>query len=104
MSDEESAKEEAKKNIQDGFLGYSNAEVVVKLSGWDASFSKSVSQASLSALKHLILSDKNLTGALLLYSILFSFSVIFHFFETFLVRREKERLRKTNDRMDYTYT
>lgn len=67
VTDEESAKEEAKRNIQDGFLGYSNAEVVVKLGGWDASFSKSVSQATLSALKRLILSDINLTGKKSLY-------------------------------------
>ncbi|XP_051137649.1 probable inactive shikimate kinase like 2, chloroplastic [Andrographis paniculata] len=66
-ADEVSAKEEAKKNFQDDILGYANAEVVVKLGGWDASYSKSISQASLSALKRLILSDKNLPGRKSLY-------------------------------------
>ncbi|KAK4420329.1 putative inactive shikimate kinase like 2, chloroplastic [Sesamum alatum] len=66
-SDEESAKEEAKKNIQDGLQGYTNAEVVVKLQGWDPTYSKTVAQASLSALKRLLLSDKNLTGRKSLY-------------------------------------
>ncbi|PIN09057.1 Nuclear distribution protein NUDC [Handroanthus impetiginosus] len=66
-TDEESAKEEAKKNMQDRLRGYANAEVVVKLGGWDATYSKAVAQASLSALKRLILSDKNLPGKKSLY-------------------------------------
>ncbi|KAL0318269.1 UNVERIFIED_CONTAM: putative inactive shikimate kinase like 2, chloroplastic [Sesamum calycinum] len=66
-ADEESAKEEAKKNIRDGLQGYTNAEVVVKLQGWDATYSKTVAQASLSALKRLVLSDKDLTGRKSLY-------------------------------------
>ncbi|KAG8374580.1 hypothetical protein BUALT_Bualt10G0010200 [Buddleja alternifolia] len=66
-TDEESAKEEAKKNIKDGIQGYANAEVVVKLGGWDDNYSKTVAQASLSALKRLLLSDKNLTGKKSLY-------------------------------------
>ncbi|KAL3817908.1 hypothetical protein ACJIZ3_003813 [Penstemon smallii] len=65
--DEDSAKEEAKKHIQDGVQGYTNAEVVVKLGGWDVTYSKTVAQASLSALKRLILSDKDLPGKKSLY-------------------------------------
>ncbi|KAK4486539.1 hypothetical protein RD792_006635 [Penstemon davidsonii] len=65
--DEDSAKEEAKKHIKDGVQGYTNAEVVVKLGGWDVTYSKTVAQASLSALKRLILSDKNLPGKKSLY-------------------------------------
>ncbi|KAK2970663.1 hypothetical protein RJ640_017787 [Escallonia rubra] len=64
--DEVSAKEEAKRHIRDG-QAYSNAEVVVKLGGWDAAYSKSVAQASLSAIKRLILSDKKLPGKKGLY-------------------------------------
>ncbi|RVW49889.1 putative inactive shikimate kinase like 2, chloroplastic [Vitis vinifera] len=60
--DEESAKEEARRHIQEGSLGYSNADVVVKLHGWDADHAKTVAQASLSALKQLIMSDKKLPG------------------------------------------
>ncbi|CAA2971175.1 probable inactive shikimate kinase like 2, chloroplastic [Olea europaea subsp. europaea] len=66
-TDEESVKEETRRHLQDGLQGYSNAEVVVKLGGWDANYSKAVAQASLSALKHLILSDKNLPGKKSLY-------------------------------------
>ncbi|KAK6162186.1 hypothetical protein DH2020_002027 [Rehmannia glutinosa] len=66
-TDEGSAKEEAKKNMEDGVEGYSNAEVVVKLGGWDATYSKVVAQASLSALKRLLLSEKSLTGKKSLY-------------------------------------
>ncbi|EYU43714.1 hypothetical protein ABFS82_01G109400 [Erythranthe guttata] len=65
-TDEESAKEEAiaeKMKIK----GYSNAEVVVKVSGWDPTYSKTVAQASLSALKRLLLSNKNLPGKKSLY-------------------------------------
>lgn len=64
IPDEESAKEEARKNMEDGHDGYTNAEVVVKLGGdWDATYTKTAAQASLSALKRLLLSEKNLTGA-----------------------------------------
>ncbi|KAL1548018.1 putative inactive shikimate kinase like 2, chloroplastic [Salvia divinorum] len=66
-TDEESAKEEARKDIEDGLRGYTNAEVVVKLQGWDATYTKTVAQASLSALKRLVLSDKNITGKKSLY-------------------------------------
>ncbi|XP_073134030.1 probable inactive shikimate kinase like 2, chloroplastic isoform X2 [Henckelia pumila] len=59
--------EEARRHIRDGLQGYANAEVVVKLGGWDANYSKNVAQASLSALKRLILSDKNLPGRKSLY-------------------------------------
>ncbi|XP_073134031.1 probable inactive shikimate kinase like 2, chloroplastic isoform X3 [Henckelia pumila] len=62
--DEMSATEEARRHIRDGLQGYANAEVVVKLGGWDANYSKNVAQASLSALKRLILSDKNLPVSL----------------------------------------
>ncbi|OMP11495.1 Shikimate kinase [Corchorus capsularis] len=65
--DENSAKEEARKHMQDGSVGYSNADVVVKLQGWDADHAKSVAQACLSALKQSILSDKNLPGKKSLY-------------------------------------
>jgi len=62
-TDEDSAKEEARKNVKDRSVAYSNADVVVKLQGWDSDHAKSVAQASLSALKQLILSDKKLPGA-----------------------------------------
>ncbi|GAV87703.1 SKI domain-containing protein/CS domain-containing protein [Cephalotus follicularis] len=65
--DEDSAKEEARRHIQEGSVGYSNADVVVKLQGWDADHSKSVAQAALSALKRLILSDRELPGKKSLY-------------------------------------
>ncbi|KZV16481.1 putative inactive shikimate kinase like 2, chloroplastic [Dorcoceras hygrometricum] len=65
--DEKSATEEAKRHIQDCLQGYANSEVVVKLGGWDANYSKTVAQASLSALKRLILSDKKLPGRKSLY-------------------------------------
>ncbi|XP_052209850.1 probable inactive shikimate kinase like 2, chloroplastic isoform X2 [Diospyros lotus] len=66
-TDDESAKEEARRNVQDGSQAYSKADVVVKLGGWDPNYSKSVAQASLSALKQLILSDKKLPGKKSLY-------------------------------------
>uniref|UniRef100_A0A2P2KEW6 Uncharacterized protein n=1 Tax=Rhizophora mucronata TaxID=61149 RepID=A0A2P2KEW6_RHIMU len=65
--DEHSAKEEARRHIQDGNLAYTNADVVVKLHGWDAAHAKSVAQASLSAIKQLILSDKKLPDKKSLY-------------------------------------
>ncbi|CAN8316430.1 unnamed protein product [Cochlearia groenlandica] len=66
-TDEESAKEEARQNKQAREIGYSNADVVVKLQGWDPTHAKSVAQASLSALKQLIISDKALPGKKSLY-------------------------------------
>ncbi|CAN4076296.1 unnamed protein product [Withania somnifera] len=66
-TDEETAKEEAKRNMQDSGQGYSNAEVVVKLGGWDPNYSKAIGQAVLSALKRLILTDKDLPGKKSLY-------------------------------------
>ncbi|KAG1354219.1 putative inactive shikimate kinase like 2, chloroplastic [Cocos nucifera] len=60
--DEASAKEEARRHIQDGSLAYTNAEVVVKLGGLDLKHSRDVAQGCLTALKQLILSDKQLTG------------------------------------------
>ncbi|KAG6636247.1 probable inactive shikimate kinase like 2, chloroplastic [Carya illinoinensis] len=65
-TDEDSAKEEARRQFLDA-LAYSKAEVVVKLQGWDADLTKSVAQASLSALKQLVLSDKKLPGKKSLY-------------------------------------
>ncbi|KDP35447.1 hypothetical protein JCGZ_10830 [Jatropha curcas] len=64
---EDLAKAEVRKHIQDGSLAYTNADVVVKVQGWDADHAKSVAQASLSALKQLILSDKELPGKKSLY-------------------------------------
>ncbi|VFQ90905.1 unnamed protein product [Cuscuta campestris] len=66
-TDKDTAKEEAKRLMESDLQGYSNAEVVVKLEGWDPACSWRVSQAALSALKQLILSDKNLTGKKSLY-------------------------------------
>lgn len=65
--DEDSAKEEARKHVQDGRLAYSKADVVVKFPGWDADHAQSLAQASLSALKQLILSDKKLPSKKNLY-------------------------------------
>lgn len=66
-ADEDSAKEEAKTQVNDGSLAYSKADVVIKFGGWDANHAKDVAQASLSALKQLILSDKKLPGKKSLY-------------------------------------
>lgn len=66
-TDENSAKEEARRNMQDSSIGYSNADTVIKLQGRSADNAKSVAQASLSALKQLILSDKELPGKKSLY-------------------------------------
>ncbi|PQP99600.1 putative inactive shikimate kinase like 2 chloroplastic [Prunus yedoensis var. nudiflora] len=66
-TDEDSAKEEARIHIKDGRLAYSNADVVVKLQGWDTDHAKSVAEGCLSALKQLILSDKKLPGKKSLY-------------------------------------
>lgn len=65
--DEDSAKEEARKHIQDGRLAYSKADVVVKFPGWDVDHAQSLAEASLSALKQLILSDKKLPSKKNLY-------------------------------------
>ncbi|RWR86815.1 Shikimate kinase/Threonine synthase-like protein 1 [Cinnamomum micranthum f. kanehirae] len=66
-TDEASAKEEARRNVQDGSQGYSNADMVVKLGGWDSNHAQTVAQACLSALKQLIISDKKLPGKKSLY-------------------------------------
>ncbi|KAH9621084.1 hypothetical protein KSS87_008688 [Heliosperma pusillum] len=66
-TDEDSAKDEARKQVYDGSQAYSKADVVVKLHGWDPTHAKIVAQASLSALKQLILSDKKLPGKKSLY-------------------------------------
>ncbi|KAL6218762.1 hypothetical protein ACLB2K_011971 [Fragaria x ananassa] len=65
-TDEGSAKEEARSHIQDR-VAYSNADIVVKLQGWDSDHVKTVAQACLSALKQLVLSDKKLPGKKSLY-------------------------------------
>ncbi|XP_074312122.1 putative inactive shikimate kinase like 2, chloroplastic isoform X2 [Silene latifolia] len=65
--DEDSAKDEARKQVYDGSQAYSKADVVVKFHGWDPTHAKVVAQASLSALKQLILSDKKLPGKKSLY-------------------------------------
>ncbi|RZS23461.1 hypothetical protein BHM03_00056402, partial [Ensete ventricosum] len=54
--------EEARRHVQDGWLAYSNADIVMKLGGWEPDQSQVVAQACLSALKRLTLSDKQLTG------------------------------------------
>ncbi|KAB1216074.1 putative inactive shikimate kinase like 2, chloroplastic [Morella rubra] len=66
-ADEDSAKEEARRQFLGSRLAYSNADVVVKLQGWDDDYTKSVAQASLSALKQFVLSDKKLPGKKSLY-------------------------------------
>ncbi|KAK7366970.1 hypothetical protein VNO80_08974 [Phaseolus coccineus] len=65
--DEDSARQETHKSVKDGTISYTNADVVVKLQGWDPAYAKSVAQACLSALKQLILSDKKLPGKKSLY-------------------------------------
>lgn len=66
-SDEDSAREETHRNVKDRITAYTNADVVVKLQGWDPAYAKSVAQGCLSALKQLILSDKKLPGKKSLY-------------------------------------
>lgn len=66
-TDEDSAKEEARRQVHEGNKAYAKADVVIKLSGWDNDHVKPVAQASLSALKQLILSDKKLPGKKSLY-------------------------------------
>ncbi|KAJ4784898.1 Shikimate kinase [Rhynchospora pubera] len=65
--DEASAKEEARKHVQEGNVTYTNADVVVKIGGWDKDYTRDVAQGCLSALKQLTLSDKKLTGKKSLY-------------------------------------
>lgn len=48
--------------MQDGSIAYTNADVVIKLGGWDSSEAQVVAKACLSALKQLTLTDKQLTG------------------------------------------
>lgn len=87
-ADEDSAKEEAKRQMQDARLGYSNADVVVKLQGWDTDHAKNVAQGSLSALKQLVLSDKKLAGThLAIYNI-----SIFHVYTVFTSNYNKDGL------------
>ncbi|KAJ0970862.1 hypothetical protein J5N97_018821 [Dioscorea zingiberensis] len=66
-ADEDAAKEEARRNMQERNIGYTNADVVIKLGGWDVEHTQAVAQACLSALKQLLMSDKQLTGKKSLY-------------------------------------
>ena len=68
-TDEDSAPQETHKNVKDGIISYTNADVVVKLPGWDPAYAKNVAQACLSALKQLIKSDKKLPGNCLVGSV-----------------------------------
>ncbi|PKA53245.1 putative inactive shikimate kinase like 2, chloroplastic [Apostasia shenzhenica] len=61
FADESAAREEAKRNLEDGSLAYTNSDVVVKLAGWDRNYVQDVAQGCLKALKLLILSEKQLT-------------------------------------------
>ncbi|ERN15548.1 hypothetical protein AMTR_s00048p00123660 [Amborella trichopoda] len=61
--DEASAKDEALREKQEGSQAYSNADVVVKLGGWEPEHARLAAQACLSALKQLILTDKKLPGS-----------------------------------------
>ncbi|GAB2212065.1 hypothetical protein Droror1_Dr00025409 [Drosera rotundifolia] len=65
--DEDSAKEEARRQVHGGAEAYGKADVVVKLGGWDPVHAKAVAQAALSALKQRILSDRSLPGKKSLY-------------------------------------
>ncbi|KAF3335965.1 putative inactive shikimate kinase like 2 [Carex littledalei] len=65
--DEASAKEEARKHVQEGSVAYTNADVIVKIGGWDKDHTRDVAQGCLSALKQLTLSDKKLSGKKSLY-------------------------------------
>ncbi|CAA6667038.1 unnamed protein product [Spirodela intermedia] len=66
-SDEASAKDEARRHVQSGQWGYSNADLVIKFAGWEPGCGQPIAQASLSALKQLILSDKQLPEKKSLY-------------------------------------
>ncbi|KAL5978828.1 putative inactive shikimate kinase like 2, chloroplastic [Asimina triloba] len=59
---DEASAEEAERQIQEGSRAYSNADVVVKLEGWDPDHTKKIAESALSSLKQLILSDKKLPG------------------------------------------
>ncbi|XP_078442028.1 shikimate kinase like 2 [Wolffia australiana] len=65
--DEDSAKDEVRQEVQMGQSGYSNADLVVKFAGWEPGCAQDLAQASLSALKQLILSDKQLPEKKSLY-------------------------------------
>ncbi|KAK8945097.1 hypothetical protein KSP39_PZI008115 [Platanthera zijinensis] len=66
-ADEAGAREEARRNMEEGSLAYTKADVVVKLEGWDENHTQKVAQGCLSALKRLVLSEKKLTGKKSLY-------------------------------------
>ncbi|CAN6486611.1 unnamed protein product [Victoria cruziana] len=64
----ENSAEEVARNVQNSDKhGYSNADVIVRLEQWDKTLSQIAAQACLSALKRLILSDKQLPGKKSLY-------------------------------------
>ncbi|XP_031501943.1 probable inactive shikimate kinase like 2, chloroplastic [Nymphaea colorata] len=64
----EKSAEEVARNVQSSDKhGYSNADVIVRLEQWDSNLSQIAAQACLSALKRLILSDKQLPGKKSLY-------------------------------------
>ncbi|XP_072983357.1 probable inactive shikimate kinase like 2, chloroplastic isoform X1 [Typha latifolia] len=65
--DEASAKEEARRHIEDGSLAYANADVIVKLGKWELDHAREVAQGCLSALKQLTSLDKQLAGKKSLY-------------------------------------
>lgn len=50
--------------MQEGSVAYTNADVIVKIGGWDKDHTRDVAQGCLSALKQLTLSDKNLSGTM----------------------------------------
>lgn len=54
--------------MQDSRLAYANADVVVKLVGWDKNHAQEVALGCLRALKQLILSDKKITGDVLVFA------------------------------------
>ena len=73
--------------MQRGVLGYSNADLVVKFSGWEPGCAPDVAQACLSALKQRILSDKQLPGIPLSLSLSLSLSKSYDF-----SKREKTKV------------
>ncbi|KAL2634021.1 hypothetical protein R1flu_005500 [Riccia fluitans] len=65
--DEDSALEEVAKVKQEGNLGYSQADVVVALSGWDADAVQPTAEGALKALKQFLEAEKDLPGKKSLY-------------------------------------
>ncbi|KAJ3681664.1 hypothetical protein LUZ60_014237 [Juncus effusus] len=67
VSDEVSAKEEARKNVIEGSSAYAKSDVIVKIGDWDPIYTRDVAKGCLNALKQLNLSDKKLSGKKSLY-------------------------------------